>query len=137
MTDARAPMQRVRSARGALVLFVIIGLLFTGVLPLKRYFDVRHQVAALRAQDAALDKTTAELQSKKQLLQTDDEVERLARERLGYVRPGETSFFMPKPQQTVSALPQVVPIDGVRPSEQAGLLDRWWHALTSAMRAVR
>lgn len=70
--------------------------------------DVRHQLAALEARNRQLRATVAWLSS-------DEYVERVAREKLGLVRPGETRFVLTQPgaspssNQPVAAPPAAQP----------------------------
>ena len=121
--------------RGALIALVIGGLLVTSGLPLRRYLDVRHNIAALNARDAGLDARAADLEKQKTLLGTDAEVERIAREHLGLVRPGEVPFFVASPPPTPAPAPVVA---GEKPASAGeGLFDRWWDALGRAAHALR
>jgi cell division protein FtsB len=58
---------------------------------------LQEQIEALAAENRALEARIEELKRNQELLETDPRfVERVAREELGYVRPGETVFrFMP------------------------------------------
>jgi cell division protein FtsB len=132
--DARAH-RKFTPARGAVLALVLVGLLFTSVYPLRRYIDVRHQVASLRQQERDLDAKVSQLQEEKQRLQTDAEVEKLARERLGFVRPGETSFFVPRPEVSSAPTPPVVGTRARAAPKGRSVFDRWWDAFQSAWRS--
>lgn len=130
--DSRA--RRRVAPRAVLLALLLTGLLFTSVYPLRRYFDVRAQVASLRLQDHALAGTLSQLSGQKALLQTDAEVERLARAHLGMVRPGEVPFVIATPQPVPDRVtvpdPTVDPPAAPKPS----LLTRWWDTFARALR---
>ncbi|MFN2614205.1 MAG: septum formation initiator family protein [Actinomycetota bacterium] len=131
MTTA-APRRRW-GARGAIAALVIVGLLFTSFYPLRRYFAVRRQVTALRVESASLDQEAAQLRVQAQTLQTDTEVERLARERLGFVGRGETAFSIPHATVAPEPTPTVILAPGQQvPRAGDGLVSRWWQAFRHA-----
>lgn len=93
--SARATSARRRlSPRAVALLIVVAALLLSAVYPVRDLFAARAHVASLRRADAELDRRIAGLQPQAGLLATDEEVERIAREELGMVRPGERSFVI-------------------------------------------
>jgi cell division protein FtsB len=123
--------------RGAIAALVIAGLLFTGVYPLRRYLDVREQVASLRAESQALDVKAEELRKQAALLRTDAEVERQARDRLNYVRPGETAFSMPH-VATPEPTPSIVLAPGqTQAPARPSFVGRWWEAFRYAWGIIK
>jgi cell division protein FtsB len=101
--DARAssrptPLARVRprlTARaGALVVIVtLLGVL--ALVPARAYLDQRARVAALELQAQRLEDQNATLANAIAKLHDPAELERLARECLGMVKPGEIAFVPP------------------------------------------
>ena len=79
--------------RFAIFLFIVAGILLVAVwyLPLIRQNErYRQRVLGLDAQIQKEDQTAKQLQASRDALRTNPKaVERLARERLGYARPGE------------------------------------------------
>ncbi len=77
----------------------------TNVFPFRQILAQRQRVEVATQQLAALEEENARLEAEKQALQSPLEVERIARENLGYVRPGEISYVVvappeaPKPQE--------------------------------------
>ena len=121
--------QRRWGTRGAIAALVIVGLLFTSVYPLRRYFAVKQQVTALRTESASLDKQALQLRQNVESLQSDATVEQLARDRLGMVAPGETAFSMPRAQVAPEPTPTVLNGPGEpKPPADDGVLARWWDA---------
>jgi cell division protein FtsB len=75
-----------------IVLLVALGLVATGVLPVRDFLERENAVNAARDQ---LDEITAEnglLAADVSALDSQEEVERIAREQLGFVRPGEVGY---------------------------------------------
>jgi cell division protein FtsB len=115
----RASSRRKRDIRRRRLVYpllasvTVVGLLFIGVFPLRTYFAQRasigsaeHQLQVLRTQNEQLDKRV-------QALNTDTEIERLARERYGLVLPREESYaILPSPPPAIE-LPPVWPFTGL------------------------
>ena len=89
---------------GALVSTLLIVLMgaafFTQVVPYGQIVDSRRQVAEARQQLSDLEAENASLRADVDALQTPGEIEKLAREKLGYVLPGETAFVVLDPPGT-------------------------------------
>jgi cell division protein FtsB len=82
---------------GPAVILVVALALATNVLPLRQIVAQRSEIAATQATlDAILAENVA-LDSQVSALETPLEVERLAREELGYIRPGEKAFVVMDP----------------------------------------
>jgi cell division protein FtsB len=73
---------------------VALILLTLAVAPLRTLIDQRNHLAELRRQTAQLADRNAELESRIDRFNDPTYLERLARECLGMVRPGETAFVM-------------------------------------------
>jgi cell division protein FtsB len=93
-------------ARIAILSLVIVAILFLFVFPTRSFLaqrnqisDAQHDLAILRAQNARLAKEAARLQ-------TDAEIERIAREEYHMVRPGERAYaVIPAPPTTATSAP--------------------------------
>lgn len=115
------------------LLILLTGAVFlTQVVPYRQIIDSQRQVAAARAELAGYEAENAGLAADVQALQTDSEIERLAREKLGYVRPGETAYVVLDPpgapdetESAKSAEPAPVPADKT-------WVDKVWDFLTGA-----
>ena len=84
---------------------VVGGLALTGVAPARQAFAQREQVAEVQAKVSALQERNEELTSRLNRLSDIAYMEKLAREQLGVVRPGETSYVVvpaPAPVKPVS-----------------------------------
>jgi cell division protein FtsB len=80
------------------LLFLLLGAAFlTQVVPYRQIIDSQRQVTDAQVRLAALEDENAALQADADALNTDAEVEKLAREKLGYVRPGETAYVVLDP----------------------------------------
>jgi cell division protein FtsL len=80
------------------LLFLLIGAAFlTQVVPYRQIIDSQRQVTDAQARLSQLEDENAALQADVEALNTDAEIEKLAREKLGYVRPGETAYVVLDP----------------------------------------
>jgi cell division protein FtsB len=122
---------KMRSRSGvALVtlLFILMGAAFlTQVVPYRQILDSQRRVEAAREQLAGLEAENEVLAADVEALNTPEEIERLARDKLGYVREGEVAYVVLDPpgadtqETTASQLPP--------PSEKTWV-DRVWEFLT-------
>jgi cell division protein FtsB len=114
------------------LLFLLLGAAFlTQVVPYRQIIDSSRQVEESRAELAALEEENASLQSDADALDTDAEIEKLAREKLGYVRPGETAYVVLDPPEDQQAPEE----SSTQPSEdvEGGTWVDWiWSFLTGA-----
>jgi cell division protein FtsB len=138
MTTAQATAKRsIMTPRGAILVLLLAGVLFSSVYPVRRYFAVKHSIAQLHQQKQALIDRQAVLRKESDLLSSDAEVERLARE-YGMVRPGEVPFAVVAPQQATAQQP-TVSADGGLPAEQPshpGLFSRIWDRIIRAAHTI-
>lgn len=110
------------------VLFVVAGFIATGVLPVREYLERGNTVDAAQLE---LDRLTAENQAMADdidALYTEQEVERVAREQYGFVRPGEVGYVVITPEVDIvvsEPAPQVVAI-----AEDRSFLQRIWDFVT-------
>jgi cell division protein FtsB len=113
------------------LLFILMGAAFlTQVVPTRQIFDSQRQVNAARAQLAALQTDNALLEADVTALGTDAEIEKLAREKLGYVRPGEIAYIVLDPPEEDRA-PPASPSLSELPERQTWV-DQLWDFLTGA-----
>lgn len=112
-----------------LTLLVSLGLVASGVLPIQQYLGRENQVNAALADLAVVETRNAELAADVDALQTEQEIERVAREQYGFVREGEIGYVVITPDAddpVVSTPAPVVPV----PEEHPGFLTRIWQFLT-------
>lgn len=113
------------------LLFVLMGAAFlTQVVPTRQIFDSQRQLSSARAQLNDLETDNALLQADVTALGTDGEVEKLAREKLGYVRPGEIAYVVLDPPQ--QDLPPAPPPALSELPERQTWVDQLWDFLTGA-----
>ena len=138
MTTTQARAQRsIMTPRGAILVLLLAGVLFSSVYPVRRYFAVKHSIAQLRQEEKALQDRQAELRKQSDLLNTDAEIERLAREG-GYVRPGEVPFAVVGPQPASHQQAKVA-AGGLLPPEQTsrgGFFSRIWDSVVRAAHTI-
>ncbi len=91
----------------------IVGLLFIGVYPMRTYLSQRSSLHAAQRQIDVLATQNGKLADQVQKLNTDSEIERLAREQYNLVAPGEQSFaILPAPPAPIE-IPAVWPFTGL------------------------
>jgi cell division protein FtsB len=83
----------------------VIGVLFVFVYPTSTFLHQRAEINAGEQRIAKLDAQTKLLQAQNELLQGDAEVERIAREQYGLVRPGETPYVIVPAAPTTTTAP--------------------------------
>lgn len=125
-------MRLRRSAVGlfTVALLVVGAAVVTNVVPYRQILEQRRAVETAAAQLEALEAENEVLVAQRDALETPMEIERLAREKLGYVRPGEVAYVVLEPPAaptTTRPEPEEPP-----PVEDASLLETVWDFLTGA-----
>jgi len=124
VTLARRPILLI----GPLAVLVVIMALATNVLPLRQIVSQRQDIAAAEQALAELTASNDALEAHVEALQTPTEVERIAREDLGYVRPGEEAFVVidptPDDAPTATAEPAAEALAGA--DDLGGDSGGWW-----------
>jgi cell division protein FtsB len=100
---------------------VVVGVLFLFVFPGRTYLDQRRSLAAAHARLRVLGTESAVLEQKAARLHDDREIERLAREQYGLVKPGEEAYAILPPPTLAPA-----PRPPAKPHHHPGLLRRLW-----------
>jgi cell division protein FtsB len=104
-----------------------VGVLFVAVFPARTYLDLHRQRQQALAQIKATDAKNKALEQRIRTLNTDTEVERLAREQYNLVRPGEEAYaILPTRQPQRPAQPAKT-----KSKSNPGWLGRTWHSITS------
>jgi cell division protein FtsL len=101
----------------------------TNALPLRQIVDQQQEVAEARQTLDELSHENAILTDQVAALQTPVEIERLAREKLGYVRPGEAAYVVIEEEAPAAQLPAEVagvPTEG----DTVPFLSRLWDFVT-------
>lgn len=125
-------MKLRRSAVGLFtVALVVVGAaVVTNVVPYRQIVEQRRAVEVAAQELEELQEENEVLAAQHEALETPMEIERLAREKLGYVRPGEVAYVVlePPPVPTTTT----APVEEPPPIEDVTLLDTVWDFLTGA-----
>jgi hypothetical protein len=99
------------------------------VLPLQQYLGRETQVNAAQEQLAGLEAANAAIAEDVDALLTDQEIERVAREQYGFVRPGEVGYVVitPEVDESISQRPAPEPVETPDPP---GFFARIWQFVT-------
>jgi cell division protein FtsB len=108
--DGGAPRRRwrtvARTAAWASAVVAVAVVLLVFVFPTRTYLSQRRQLASTASELRLLTQQNTQLSSQVARLQTDTEIERLAREEYHLVRPGERAFaILPAPTPPTKAPP--------------------------------
>lgn len=87
-----------RRGWAVVVALVVVGVLFVAVFPTRTWLGQRQELEATEQRLKVLSAENSELAARVQRLNTDAEIERLAREQYNLVRPGEEAYaILPAP----------------------------------------
>jgi cell division protein FtsB len=103
-TPAQVHRRRTAALRVTATLVIVVGLLFVVVFPVQAWLDQRATLEQDRTQLEQLREERVRLERRAAQLEDPAEVERLARERFGMVRPGEQPYVA-VPESTSTTLP--------------------------------
>lgn len=127
-------------ARGAVFATLLGVLLLSALYPLRQYVTQDSHVNALIRQERALDHKIADLKRQQELLLGDEEIERVAREDLGMVRPGEVAFAV-VPGSAPGSGERAAPAAGARSvspaSSERSWYQQWWDAVVGSFSGMR
>jgi len=122
---------RLRRLVPFVVLIAVIGLLFVGVFPTRTWLAQRKEHAAATEQLRVLEEQNELLASRVEALQSDAEIERLAREQYNLVRPGEEAYaVLPAPTSPTTVVLDVEAAAAAEDSDDRSLPSKVWHFLT-------
>jgi cell division protein FtsB len=82
------------NARAVALLLIALAVMLLAIAPLRGYLDERGQLADLEKQAAVLERQNQTLQERIDRLSDATFLERIARECMGMVKPGETAFVV-------------------------------------------
>lgn len=107
---ARAARQRTIVLRIAVAAVVLIGAMFVFVFPISAWLDQRSEIQAAERRLEILREQHRKLEQQRRTLASDEEIERLARDRYGMVRPGEQAWaLVPGTTTTTTTPPATTP----------------------------
>ncbi len=113
----------------ASVTILVLGLAFVfNLVPYRQILDQQRRVDGARATLARLQAENAQLQEEADALHTDTEIERLARDKLGYVRPGEVAFVVLEPPPELQSIPEEPPPPP--PADERAWYQKVWDFMT-------
>ena len=110
----------------AVLLIAALAITLAGVFPFRQIIAQDRQVENTRSQLDTLIAENAALEEEVDALQTEAEVERIAREELGLVRPGEVGYNVENDGGPSEAVEPVDTID----ADDRSFIDKIWDFLT-------
>jgi len=125
--------------RGAILALLLMGVLFSSVYPIRRYFAVKSSITQLKTEERALDLKKQQLTNQQAYLQTDAAVEAIARRDLNMVRPGEVAFALIQPSVAPTPQTHIAPAGLFDPAQvsKPGFFSRIWDAVVRAAHTIR
>lgn len=110
---------------------VVVGILFAFVFPVRTYVGQRGAIDAAATTVDVLEEQNRRLSARADQLETDAEIERLARQEYGMVRPGEEPYaILPAPGPRAPSLPGIFGQPAPETKEDKGVVGRILDALT-------
>ena len=100
-----------------LIALLALAVTVAGILPFRQVLAQRNAVDAAEERLAAIEEENRLLETRIAALQTPEEIERLAREQFGLVRPGETAYVVVTPPEELLPQPEPEPEPENKP---------WW-----------
>jgi cell division protein FtsB len=111
-----------------IVLLVALGLVATGVLPVRDFLERENAVNAANEQLAEIEAANALLQDDVNALYSEEEVERIAREQYGFVLEGEVGYVAVLPDDPLADVTPV-PTEPVVQDDRS-MLQMIWDFIT-------
>lgn len=87
------------------LLLIVAAVVFTNLFPFRQMLAAERSVTTAEQELAAKEAENAALEAELAALQTPEETERIARDELGYVFPGEQGFVVVSPDEEADAPP--------------------------------
>lgn len=95
------------------ILVILTGTVVAFLAPTRTLLDQRRTAAAAEQRLAELEQANADAQAQADALQTDAEIERLAREQYGYAKAGEEVYHLLPEARDPVRVPDTWPFDGL------------------------
>jgi len=102
----------------------VAAVLFLFVLPSRTYLAQRHSLAAAETQLQVFRAQNAKLAAEAAQLQTNADIERIARQDYGLVKPGEKAYVIEPSPASPAAAPAPA---SKKKATSPGLVERVWH----------
>jgi cell division protein DivIC len=119
------------TARRAAILAVVVCVLTLTIAgPVRTYFQQRTEMEQLAASEAALRRQIGDLQQRKEKLADPAYIAAQARERLGFVKPGDIPFQVQLPAGSTAAPPPGA--DPAKPGSNDPWYTALWHTIADA-----
>lgn len=125
-----APVSAGLTTRAAALGLVLCALVMSAALPLREYLAQRGRIGQLEQSQAAQRGRVSALEQQRALLADPSYVASLARERLHFVKPGETAYVVLGPDLATTPAPAVTT------APPAGSNAPWWSQLWGSVRAA-
>lgn len=113
--------------RAAMLAVVICAMALSVAVPARNYLSQRSDIAAAQEQQQILRDKVSELERRRALLSDPNHIEAQARERLGYVRAGETPYVVQLPRTPAAQDPAVAANQPDKP-----WFSRLWESIVGA-----
>ncbi len=129
---ARSRAQRRRAPWVALVLLVGLAATMSGIFPFRQIIAQHRQVDLTEERLATIQEENRRLEGEIELLGTPIDLERIVREQLGVVRPGEIAIVVGS-ADPATVVPQQLPA-AIVPEQDEGrsILEKVWDFLTGS-----
>ncbi|MPZ51966.1 MAG: hypothetical protein GEU79_04405 [Acidimicrobiia bacterium] len=113
----------------SVIVIVVVGAAFlTNIVPYRQIVEQKASVEEARNTLTDLEAENMRLEEHLLALNTPEELERLAREKLGYVRPGEIAYVVVDPPEVPGQVQTEV--EETPEEEPEGVVDGFWEFLT-------
>jgi cell division protein FtsB len=130
--DAESKVRSRLTGRAAILVMVLAVLAVSYASSLRAYLEQRSHIVDLKAQIADRRSSIAELEQEKERWQDPAYVRAQARERFGYVKPGETPFVVLKDGEPLQSEAELTDPDSVAPTEERAWYDDAWDSVKLA-----
>lgn len=123
-------LPRIGVAISVVIILVVGAAFLTNIVPYRQIMEQNAAVEESRERLKSLEAENQRLEEHLLALDTPEELERLAREKLGYVRSGETAYVVVDPPFVPGEEKQEQ--DPVTEAGPDGVIDGFWEFLTGA-----
>ena len=131
MKAPRVPVRAPRVLGLVVASIALAAAVFLFILPTRTYLAQRHSLSAAETRLRVFGDQNAQLAASATRLQTDAEIERVARENYGLVKPGEKAYLMVPPPRTTASAPASAsagqPKARTERRARPGFFSRLWH----------